>query len=246
MDAMTGKPLKAFMYQDHEAHMAVHTSMMQDPKIMQTMGQNPMAQQIMAALQAHIMEHMAFQYRREIEKQLGAALPPLPQTDQEEYDMPPEFEAQLSQLAAQAAARVLQKDQAEAQMQQAQQQMQDPLVQMQMMDLQIKQLQAQTKAQQMQIEAQIQQAEIARKQQKDIMDAATKADELELRKAEISGRQQLDAARLGVDIQKDKAALSAKQQIEGVRLGLEIGKAQDATNLQQQAVQQRVVKPKEE
>jgi hypothetical protein len=91
----------------------------------------------------------------------------------------------------------------------------------------------------MQIEAQIQQAEIARKQQKDIMDAAAKADELELRKAEISGRQQLDAARLGVDIQKDKAALSAKQQIEGVRLGLEIGKAQDAA-------QQRTVQPQEE
>jgi hypothetical protein len=239
MDVMTGKPLKAFMYQDHEAHIAVHMALGQDPKIAQQIGQNPMAQQITAALQAHIMEHVAFQYRREIEKQLGAALPPLPQNNREEYDLPPEFEAQLSQLAAAAAARVLQKDTAEVQMQQAAQQQQDPLVQMQMMDLQIKQLQAQTKAQQMQIEAQIQQAEIARKQQKDIMDAAAKADELELRKAEISGRQQLDAARLGVDIQKDKAALSAKQQIEGVRLGLEIGKAQDAA-------QQRTVQPQEE
>ncbi len=239
MDVMTGKPVKAFMYQDHEAHIAVHMALGQDPKIAQQIGQNPMAQQITAALQAHIMEHVAFQYRREIEKQLGAALPPLPQTDREEYDLPPEFEAQLSQLAAAAAARVLQKDTAEVQMQQAAQQQQDPLVQMQMMDLQIKQLQAQTKAQQMQIEAQIQQADIARKQQKDIMDAAAKADELELRKAEISGRQQLEAARLGVDIQKDKAALSAKQQIEGVRLGLEIGKAQDAA-------QQRMEKPQEE
>ena len=238
MDVMTGKPVKAFMYQDHEAHIAVHMALGQDPKIAQQIGQNPMAQQITAALQAHIMEHVAFQYRREIEKQLGAALPPLPQNDREEYDLPPEFEAQLSQLAAAAAARVLQKDTAEVQMQQAAQQQQDPLVQMQMMDLQIKQLQAQTKAQQMQIEAQIQQADIARKQQKDIMDAAAKADELELRKAEISGRQQLEAARLGVDIQKDKAALSAKQQIEGVRLGLEIGKAQDAA-------QQRTVQPQE-
>jgi hypothetical protein len=239
MDAMTGKPLKAFMYQDHEAHISVHMALGQDPKMAQIIGQNPMAQQITASLQAHIMEHVAFQYRREIEKQLGAALPPLPQTDQEEYDLPPEFEAQLSQLAAAAAARVLQKDQAEVQMQQAQQQAQDPLVQMQMMDLQIKQLQAQTKAQQMQIEAQIQQAEIARKQQKDIIDAAARADELELRKAEISGRQQLEAARLGVDIQKDKAALSAKQQMEGVRLGLEIGKAQDATEIQRLAASQR-------
>jgi hypothetical protein len=246
MDVMTGKPLKAFMYQDHEAHIATHMALGQDPKIAQLIGQNPMAQQITAALQAHIMEHVAFQYRREIEKQLGAALPPLPQDDREEYDLPPEFEAQLSQLAAAAAARVLQKDQAEVQMQQAAQQAQDPLVQMQMMDLQIKQLQAQTKAQQMQIEAQIQQAEIQRKQQKDIIDAAAKADELELRKAEISGRQQLEAARLGVDIQKDKAALSAKQQIEGVRLGLDIGKARDAAEMQRMAAQQRTEKPQQE
>ena len=237
MDAMTGKPLKAFMYQDHEAHIATHMALGNDPKIAQMIGQNPMAQQITAALQAHIMEHTAFQYRREIEKQLGVALPPLPQTDEEEYDLPPEFEAQLSQLAAAAAARVLQKDTAEMQMQQAAQQQQDPLVQMQMMDLQIKQLQAQTKAQQMQIEAQLQQAEIQRKQQKDIMDAAAKADELELRKAEISGTQQLEAARLGVDIQKDKAALSVKQQIEGVRLGLDIGKARDDAEIRRQPAQ---------
>jgi hypothetical protein len=246
MDVMTGKPVKAFMYQDHEAHIQVHMALGQDPKMAQIIGQNPMAQQITAALQAHIMEHVAFQYRREIEKQLGAALPPLPQDDREEYDMPPEFEAQLSQLAAAAAARVLQKDQAEMQAQQNAQQAQDPLVQMQMMDLQIKQLQAQTKAQQMQMDAQVQQAEIQRKQQKDVMDAAAKADELELRKAEISGRQQLEAARLGVDIQKDKAALSAKQQMEGVRLGLEIGKARDAADMQRQAVQQKSEKPQEE
>jgi len=227
MDAMTGKPLKAFMYQDHEAHIQTHMALGQDPKIAQQIGQNPMAQQITQSLQAHIMEHVAFQYRREIEKQLGAALPPLPQTDQDEYDLPPEFEVQLSQLAAAAAARLLQKDQAEAQMQQAAQQQQDPLVQMQMMDLQIKQMQAQVKAQQLQMDAQIRMADQQRKAQKDIMDAAAKADELELRKAEISGQQQLEAARLGVDIQKDKAALSAKQQIEGVRLGLDIGKARD-------------------
>jgi len=227
MDAMTGKPLKAFMYQDHEAHIQIHMALGQDPKIAQQIGQNPMAQQITQSLQAHIMEHVAFQYRREIEKQLGAALPPLPQTDQDEYDLPPEFEVQLSQLAAAAAARLLQKDQAEAQMQQAAQQQQDPLVQMQMMDLQIKQMQAQVKAQQLQMDAQIRMADQQRKAQKDIMDAAAKADELELRKAEISGQQQLEAARLGVDIQKDKAALSAKQQIEGVRLGLDIGKARD-------------------
>jgi len=237
MDLMTGKPTKVFMYQDHEAHMQVHMALMQDPKIAAVIGQSPQAQQLQAAIQAHIMEHMAFQYRREIEKQLGAALPPLPQGDNEDYDLPPEFEAQLSQLTAVAAARVLQKGQAEAQQQQAQQQQQDPLVQMQQMDLQIKQLLAQTKAQQAQMDGQIRMAEQQRKAQKDMVDAAAKLDELELRKAESSGRQQLEAARLGVDIQKDKAALSAKQQIEGVRLGLDIGKAKDDVDMRRRGTE---------
>lgn len=238
MDLMTGKPTKVFMYQDHEAHMQVHMALMQDPKIAATIGQSPQAQQMQAAIQAHVMEHMAFQYRREIEKQLGAALPPLPQDNNEDYDLPPEFEAQLSQLTAVAAARVLQKDQAEAQQQQAQQQQQDPLVQMQQMDLQIKQLLAQTKAQQAQMDGQIRMAEQQRKTQKDMVDAAAKLDELELRKAEISATQQLDAARLGVDIQKDKAALAAKQQIEGVRLGLDIGKARDDADLRRRGTEE--------
>lgn len=227
MGFMTGKPTKAFIYQDHEAHMAVHTSLLQDPKMAQMIGQNPQGQQIAAAIQAHIMEHMAFQYRREIEKQLGASLPPVPEQGEEGDDqrLAPEVEVQLSQLAAAAAARVLQKDQAEMQAQQIAQQMQDPLIQMQQMDLQIKQMQAQTKQMQVQMDNQIKMAELQRKQAKDVMDAAARADELELEKAATSGQQQLEAARLGVDIEKNKAAQSAKEQIEGVRLGLEIGKA---------------------
>jgi hypothetical protein len=227
MDALTGKPLKAFMYQDHEAHIAVHMALGQDPKMAQMIGQNPMAQQITASLQAHIMEHIAFQYRRDIEKQLGAALPPLPQDENEDYDLPPEIEAQLAPLVAAAANRLLQKDQAEAQMQQAMQQAQDPLVQMQMMDLQIKQMEAQTKQMKAQMDAQIQQAELARKQQKDLLDAAAQEDANRLREAEISGRQQLEAARLGVDIQKDKASLSAQQEMEGLRVGVDIAKSKE-------------------
>jgi hypothetical protein len=227
MDALTGKPLKAFMYQDHEAHIAVHMALGQDPKMAQMIGQNPMAQQITASLQAHIMEHIAFQYRRDIEKQLGAALPPLPQDENEDYDLPPEIEAQLAPLVAAAANRLLQKDQAEAQMQQAMQQAQDPLVQMQMMDLQIKQMEAQTKQMKAQMDAQIQQAELARKQQKDLLDAAAQEDANRLREAEISGRQQLEAAKLGVEIQKDKASLSAQQEMEGLRVGVDIAKSKE-------------------
>ena len=227
MDAITGKPLKAFMYQDHEAHIAVHMALGQDPKMAQMIGQNPMAQQITSTLQAHIMEHVAFQYRREIEKQLGASLPALPQDENEEYDLPPEIEVQLSQISAAAAARLLQKDQAEVQMQQAMQQMQDPLVQMQQMDLQIKQMQAETKRMQAQMEAQAKQEELRLREQQILLDAASKEDINRLREAEISGRQQLEAARLGAEIQQHKAEESNYQQLEGTRLGVEIAKAKD-------------------
>jgi hypothetical protein len=235
MDAMTGKPLKAFIYQDHEAHIQVHMALGQDPKIAQMIGQNPMAQQITSTLQAHIMEHVAFQYRREIEKQLGASLPPLPQDENDEYDLPPEIEVQLAQISAAAAARLLQKDQAEMQMQQAMQQAQDPLVQMQMMDLQIKQMEAQTKQMKAQMDAQIQQAELERKQQKDLLDAAAKEDTLRLQEAQISGRQQLEAARLGADIEKHKAQEANRQEMEGTRLGVEISKAKDQIEAQRVA-----------
>ncbi len=224
MDAITGKPLKAFMYQDHESHIKVHMTFGQDPKMAQMIGQNPMAQQITGSLQAHILEHLAFQYRREIEKQLGVALPPLPQDDDSEYDLPPDIEVKLSQVSALAAERLLQKDQAEAQAQQAQQQMQDPLIQMQQMDLQIKQMQAQTKQMQVEMEAQARQEELRLRQQKDLLDAAAKEDELRLREAEISGRQQLEAARLGSDIEKHKAQEANRQQLEGTKLGVEIAR----------------------
>jgi hypothetical protein len=238
MDAMMGKPLKAFIYQDHEAHIQVHMALGQDPKIAAVIGQNPMAQQITASLQAHIMEHIAYQYRRDIEKQLGVALPPLPQDDNEQYDLQPELEVQIAQVSALAAARLLQKDQAEAQAQQMAQQAQDPLMQLQQMDLQIKQMQAQTKQMQVQMEMQAKQKELQLKEQQILMDAAAKEDELRLREAEISGRQQLDAARLGADIEKHKAQESNRMETEGVRLGVDIAKAKD------QAQQRRMAPPK--
>ena len=238
MDAMMGKPLKAFIYQDHEAHIQVHMALGQDPKMAAVIGQNPMAQQITASLQAHIMEHIAYQYRRDIEKQLGVALPPLPQDDIEQYDLQPELEVQIAQVSALAAARLLQKDQAEAQAQQMAQQAQDPLMQLQQMDLQIKQMQAQTKQMQVQMEMQAKQKELQLKEQQILMDAAAKEDELRLREAEISGRQQLDAARLGADIEKHKAQESNRMETEGVRLGVDIAKAKD------QAQQRRMAPPK--
>jgi hypothetical protein len=242
MNILNGKPVKAFLYQDHEAHLQVHMSAMQDPKLMQVVGQNPQAQTIMGAAQAHIMEHVAFQYRKEIEKQLGATLPP-PETDDEPTELPPEVEVQISQLAAQAAAQLLQKDMAEARAQQIAQQQQDPVLQMQQMELQLKAQELQLKQQQMQMDAQIRQAELQRKQQEMQIGAATKADELRLREQEISSRTQIDAARLGVDVRKHKANLTAKQQTDGARMGIDIAKSQEAARDRRQAAQQKFTQP---
>jgi len=167
MAFLTGKPTKAFIYQDHDAHIAVHTSMMQDPMVMGQIGQNPMAQQMQAAIMAHVAEHIAFQYRSKIEQRLGATLP------KPDIEMPEDLEVQLSKLVAQAAAQLLQINKNEAAQKQAQQQMQDPVMQMQQAELQIKQQDAQTKAQKVQGELAIKQAELQLKAQ----DMATKQGE---------------------------------------------------------------------
>jgi len=237
MGFLTGKPTKAFMYQDHDAHLQAHLSFLQDPMIMQTVGQNPQAQSIMGAVMAHVMEHTAFKYRREIEKQLGAALPAPPSAEDPDTYLPPQIEVQLSQLAAAAAAQLLQKDVAEAQAQQAAQQAQDPLVQMQMMDLQIKQMEAETKKMKAEMEMQIQVAEQQRRSQKDLIDAAAKEDDLRLRQAEIASRTELESARLGVDIQKHRAEMEASQLTEGAKMGLEIARSRDERERQERAVQ---------
>ena len=224
MNIMMGKPVKAFMMQDHDAHLQVHMMMLQDPKIMATMGQNPQAQALVAAVQAHIMEHTAYQFRAGIEKMLGAALPPMPDKDTDEGYLDPHMEVQLSQLAAQAAAKLLQKDRAEAQMQQTQQQMQDPIVQMQMQDLQIKQAEVQRKAQKDQTDAQLKAKDLELKAQKVMMDAAAKDDETELRMRELDARQQSEGMRMGADIRKHQATIDAQQRAEGLRIGADVAK----------------------
>ena len=159
MAFLTGKPTKAFIYQDHDAHIAVHSSMMQDPMVMGQMGQNPMAQQMQAAIMAHIAEHVAFQYRNQIEERLGASLPT------PNAELPEQVEVQLAKLVAQAAQQLTQIHQGEAAQKQAQQQQQDPIVQMQQQELQIKMQDAQTKAQKVQGELAIRGQEIQLKAQ---------------------------------------------------------------------------------
>lgn len=159
MAFLTGKPTKAFIFQDHDAHIATHTSMMQDPMVMGQIGQNPMAQQMQGAIMAHIAEHVAFQYRAQVEKRLGVSLP-APNTE-----MPEAVEVQLSKLVAQASTQLLQMHKGEAAQKQAMQQAQDPIIQMQQAELQIKQQETQIKAQKVQGELQLKAQELQLKAQ---------------------------------------------------------------------------------
>ena len=200
MDILNGKPVKAFIYQDHEAHLAVHMAAMQDPKIMQMMGQNPNAQAIQAAAMAHVQEHIAFEYRKQIEEMAGVPLPP------PDAEMDEDTELAVSRLAAAAAQKLLQKDQAEAQQQQNQQMAQDPIVQMQMQELQLK-------AQELQL-----------KQQKFMVEAAEKNDRIDIERERIAAQKEIAGLQVGAKVATDKANLSAKQQIEGLRIGVQVAK----------------------
>jgi hypothetical protein len=155
MGALVGKPLKAFIYQDHDAHIAAHMTFMQDPMIAQSIGQNPMAQQIMAALQAHIAEHLGFSYRKQIEERLGAPLPP------PDEPLPEEIEVSLSRLVAEAGQQLTQIHQSQAAQQQAQQMAQDPLVQLQQAEVKTKQQEVQRKLQKDMADVQISREKLA-------------------------------------------------------------------------------------
>ena len=196
MNVLNMKPVKAFIYQDHEAHIKVHMNLLQDPMLQQMMGQNPQANAMMAAAQAHIAEHMAFAYRQRMEQAMGAALPE-PNTV-----LPENIELEMARLSAMASEIVLGQSKTEVAAQQAQAAAQDPITQIQQQELQIKQ------------------AEVQRKQQKDVMDAAAKADQLELEQKRIDIQAEIEGARLGVDIAKAKAQGARHTVVDGVKAGL--------------------------
>jgi hypothetical protein len=203
MNMLNMKPVKAFLYQDHQAHIAVHMSAMQDPKIMQLVQQSPTAQAIGAAMAAHISEHIGYEYRKQMEMRMGMELPP----DNEQYEeegIPEHLEVRISQLAAQAAQQMLQQNQQEAQAQQNAQMAQDPLVQMQQMELQLKQ------------------ADLQLKQQKLQVDAAAKADQIRVEESRIESQKEIAGMQVGAKIAKDKADLEAKMELEGLKIGTDI------------------------
>ncbi len=217
MDALVGKPMKAFIYQDHEAHIATHTSFMQDPMMAQMIGQNPQAKQIMASLQAHIAEHLGFSYRQKIEEKLGA---PLPAPNEE---LPEDIEVQLSRLVADAGKQLTQANQQQAAQQKAQQQQQDPIIQMKQAELQIKQQEQQRKMAKDQADAQIKQGELKQKQQKMMVDAKIASEQLNIDKAELA----IDAKRQGV---KDATA----KRIEDNKVELELARMAQANQKSKQ------------
>jgi hypothetical protein len=202
MNALKGKPLKAFQYQDHQAHIQVHMSAMQDPIIMQLVGQNPRAPQIQAAMMAHIAEHVGFGYRQKIEQQLGMPLPP------EDEKLPPQIEIALSGMMAQAAQQVLQQSQAQVAQQQAQQQAQDPVVQMQQKELELKEKDLALKEKKLQVDAAAKADELELKEKQLQVDAAYKADKLE-------ADQERDGVRMGVDIARSRQQAAAQNQRKG-------------------------------
>ncbi len=201
MDALVMKPMKAFIYQDHEAHIAAHTSFIKDPMIAQTIGQNPQAQPIMAALQAHIAEHLGFQYRKQVEEKLGAPLP-APNAELSE-----EMEVNLARVVAQAGAQLTQENQQKAAQQQAQQQAQDPLFQMKQAELQLKGQEEQRKAQKDQADIQLQAGELERKTKKDQADMMIEAEKLKLEEQELQIDAQKSGAKLAADRRKDNTKL---------------------------------------
>jgi hypothetical protein len=194
MNALNGKPLKAFITQDQQAHISTHQMFMQDPLVMKTIGQNPQASMIMAALQSHIADHLGFHYRNMIEKQMGVPLPP------PNEPLPADVEVQLSRLVAQASEQVLQSNTADDQQNKAQQAAQDPLVQIQQQEMQIKG------------------AEQQRKQQKDQVDAQLKASQQQIERDRIQTQKEIDMTRIQTDFVKSQKELDAHNEIERQRI----------------------------
>ena len=208
MALMNCKPVKAFINQDHQAHIQVHQMAMQDPKIAALMGQNPQAQAIQAAAMAHVNEHIAFEYRKQIEEQLGVLLPSM------DDDMSEEVEHEVSKLIALAAKKLLDKNTAETQQQQAQQASQDPLVQMQQKELELK-------AQDVQIKAQKTQADIENDKAR-----------LELDKMRIESTERIAGVQVGAKTSMDHKKIDSAERMEGVRIGAQSAQSKNQMDFQ--------------
>jgi hypothetical protein len=224
---LKSKPVKAFIEQNHQAHIAVHMAPMQDPKIQQVLAMNPqMAQQLQMAMMAHINEHLGFEYRLQVERTMGMQLPPMPKDGEEPKQMPPEMADQVAQMAAAASQQLLMQNQQEVQAQQAQQQMQDPIIQMQQQELQIKA------------------AEQQRKAAKDMVDAQLKQEQIAVERERIKAQQQTAGAQAAIKAATDREAREAAQKVEGSKAGLEIIKLRQTLANQKEIAERQTKKGK--
>ena len=225
---LMGKPVKAFNYQDHRAHITVHMTAMQDPMIQQLLQGNPMAQQMQAAMMAHISEHLGMEYRKQIELQLGFNLPPKTDEAGEEEGMNPEVEARLAPMLAQAAQQLIQQNTAEMAQRQAQQQMQDPLVQMQMQELALKQ------------------AEQQRKQAKDMADIKLKEQQQQIEAGRIASQTQIEREKMQAEAKlgtlRAAAEMHDQREKDVMKMGVEVLK-QMSTQAHQKELQRNQPKP---
>jgi hypothetical protein len=204
MNIINMKPVKAFYYQDHQAHIQVHMNAIQDPKIGQLIGQNPNAQAIQAAAMAHINEHLGFEYKKQMEQLIGVPLPDA----ENENEIPKDLEVRISQMAAQASDMLLNRNKTEVAAQQAQQAAQDPVIQMQIK------------------EQQLEEQELLRKKQKDVLDAAAKADQLKVEKERIESQERIAGMQIGAKTAVDREELDFKKQVEGFKIGKELAQGQ--------------------
>ena len=225
---LANKPVKAFVYQDHQAHIAVHMAAMQDPKVQAIVGMNPqMAQALQATMMAHIYEHLGMEYRKQVEMTMGQTLPPYNE-EQDEIEMSPEMEVRVSQMAAQASQQLLQQHMQEAQQQKAQQQAQDPLIQLQQQELALKG------------------QDLQRKTVKDQMDQQAKMAQIAIEQARIAAQQESEGAKLAAKLHGDMLQRDAQHKSEGFRTAADLHKhKQQLEHQRQQSERQAQQKPKE-
>ena len=221
MNILSNKPVKAFIYQDHQAHIAVHMSAMQDPKIQSIVGMNPQAAQaLQAAMMAHVFEHLGMEYRKQVEQAMGQTLPPYNE-DSDEMQMAPDMEIKVSQMAAQASQQLLQQNMQEAQQKKNQQMAQDPLIQLQQAELQIKQ------------------QDLQRKAQKDASDAQLKGAQIQVEKDRIEAQQETEGAKLMAKTMLDRDQTKARQESEGFRTMAETQRHQQQMEMQRRQQDQK-------
>ena len=237
MNMVNGTPVKAFLFQDHKAHIAVHASFRDDPLVREMIGQNPKAPQMQAAMEAHLAEHLAFQYRLEIEKQLGVPLP------EEDEVLPENIQNQVARLSADAAQKLLQQNQADATQKQAQKLQEDPLIQMQQQELQIKQQESQAKAQKMQADTQLDAAKLELERQK--LEVTTQRDVM-LEQARITSQETIAGAKIGADAEMESKQIRTKEVLEGAKLGAAaINKQKDVMLREKESQMRNAPKTKE-